>query len=101
MKLLSLLSLFPGIVAATNSSIETRDAPIGMGSHSVDYCRMTNYTYEGTLIYGCQNPGTIALTFDDGPQRKRLGMLQWPISPMHRLLAIRPYICLHQTLQRC
>ena len=69
MKLLGLLSLFFGLVAATGSSIETRDAPIGMRSHPVNYCKVTNYIFEGTLIHGCQNPGTIALTFDDGPSQ--------------------------------
>ncbi|KAH7377601.1 hypothetical protein BKA64DRAFT_649078 [Cadophora sp. MPI-SDFR-AT-0126] len=49
MGLLNLLFLFLSGMAATNSVLEPGDTPVG------------------TLVYGCHNPGTVALTFDDGP----------------------------------
>lgn len=41
--------------------------PAGMSTSSVDRTKVGNVPYGGAGIYSCANPGTVALTFDDGP----------------------------------
>ncbi|KAF2651810.1 carbohydrate esterase family 4 protein [Lophiostoma macrostomum CBS 122681] len=41
--------------------------PLGASTFNVSRPHIGNVTYNGTGISNCQNPGAVALTFDDGP----------------------------------
>ncbi|KAL6707644.1 hypothetical protein ACN47E_003994 [Coniothyrium glycines] len=60
----------PGCKYQWGPGCAENNPPAGTNTSSVPRDRIGNVTYGGDGIFRCKQPGTIALTYDDGPQKK-------------------------------
>lgn len=84
MRLFKDVFLFLAAAGSVDPAIQARDAPVGM-AHSRPFGQFKHRLMElqGTVIRSCQNPGVVALTFDDGPCRFTPHLLDVCPVPLH------------------